>query len=285
MGERTILITGCSSGIGWAAAQTMAQRGWRVFATARADDDLDSLDRQGITAFRLDYRDTTTIAATVDAVFEATGGRLDALFNNGAFAIPGAIEDLPTEALRDLFEANFIGWHDLTRRVIPAMRRQGFGRIVQCSSVLGYMYLKYRGAYTASKHALNGYSETLRLELAGSGIEVSIIEPGPIRTRFEANAIAQFGKWIAPEGSPHEALYRRRLQQMETRGGGSAAAAFRLEPDAVVSKLVHAVESPYPRPHYFVTTPAYLLDGMRRVLPVSLMSRAMRRISDSETRD
>ncbi len=283
MTDRSILITGCSSGIGWASARAMAARGWRVFATARTEDDLAALAKQGVEPVHLDYRDTASIVDTADTVLAATGGRLDALFNNGAYALPGAVEDLPTDGMRDMFEANFFGWHELTRRLLPAMRRQGHGRIVQCSSVLGYMYLKYRGAYTASKHALNGYSETLRIELDGTGIHVSIIEPGPIRTRFDQNAVKAFKEWIDPTGSPHEALYRRRMASLDTgRGASQAASAFRLEPEAVVDKLIHACESWRPKPHYFVTRPAYLLDVMRRTLPPRLMSASMRMISDKE---
>ncbi|MEO1200845.1 MAG: SDR family oxidoreductase [Pseudomonadota bacterium] len=283
---RTILITGCSSGIGWDCARTMAARGWKVFATARTEADLQALAKQGVTPVHLDYRDAASIEAAITTVYDATGGTLDALFNNGAYALPGAVEDLPMDGLRDMFEANFFGWHDLTRRIIPNMRKQRSGRIVQCSSVLGFMYLKYRGAYTASKHALTGYSETLRIELDGSGVHVSIIEPGPIRTRFDANAVAAFKTWIDPTGSPHEALYRQRMEKLERgRGSSRTANAFQLGPEAVTQKLIHACESPRPKPHYYVTKPAYLLDAMRRTLPARAMSATMRAISEREAKE
>ena len=190
--NRSILITGCSSGIGAHCAHRLRGRGWRVFAAARKPADVDRLAGAGFDALLLDYADGASIAAAVDTVLSGTGGGLDALFNNGAYALPGAVEDIPTEALRAGFEANFFGWHDLTRRLIPVMRAQGHGRIVQCSSVLGYVPMKYRGAYIASKYALEGLSETLRLELLGTGIHVSLIEPGPIDSRFEPNALTVF---------------------------------------------------------------------------------------------
>ncbi|MEL6479621.1 MAG: SDR family NAD(P)-dependent oxidoreductase, partial [Pseudomonadota bacterium] len=175
---RSILITGCSSGIGLDAARQLAGTGWRVFASCRAEADCARLRAEGLASPRIDYQDPASIESGLADVLEATGGTLDALFNNGAYGMPGAVEDLPTDAFRELFEANFFGWHELTRQVIPVMRRQGQGRIVQCSSVLGFVALKMRGPYVSSKHALEGYSDVLRHELHGSGIHVVLIEPG-----------------------------------------------------------------------------------------------------------
>lgn len=182
----------------------------------------------GFEAFRLDYEDPDSIEATASEVLQLTDGALSAVFNNGAYAVPGALEDLPTEALRSLFEANFIGWHDLTRRLVPSMRANGSGRIVQCSSVLGFVALKYRGAYTASKFALEAYSDTLRQELKGTGIHVSLIEPGPIDTRFTQNALANFQRWIGEDGlqaSRHRKTYEKRRIRMEAGEPGPFAAA------------------------------------------------------------
>jgi NAD(P)-dependent dehydrogenase (short-subunit alcohol dehydrogenase family) len=248
---RSILITGCSSGIGHAAALAMQARGWRVFATARQEADIAALTEAGLDALRLDYADVESIATAVAAVLDATGGRLDALFNNGAYGQPGALEDLSTAALRAQFEANFFGWHELTRRIVPTMRRQGHGRIVMCSSILGFIAMGFRGAYTCSKHAIEAYADTLRIELAGSGIHVAAIEPGPIRTRFAENAIAHARRNIDIDGSVHADLYRRRLRKME-RGGTTFG---ELGPEAVVKALIHAAESPRPRPQYLVTAP------------------------------
>jgi NAD(P)-dependent dehydrogenase (short-subunit alcohol dehydrogenase family) len=186
---RSILITGCSTGIGRCAAQGMKARGWRVFATARKPEDIASLEADGVTALFLDYVDEASIAGALDAVLVATDGRLDALFNNGAYAQPGALEDVRTDVLRAQFEANFFGWHELTRQVVPVMRRQRRGRIVMNSSVLGLIALGFRGPYNCTKFAIEAYSDTLRIELAGIGIHVSVIEPGPIRTNFTRTAL------------------------------------------------------------------------------------------------
>ncbi|MXN64842.1 SDR family NAD(P)-dependent oxidoreductase [Stappia sp. GBMRC 2046] len=279
--RRVVLITGCSSGIGQTAAHALRGRDWWVFPTARKWQDVERLREKGFEAFRLDYEDETTIADTAEAVLERTGGRIDGLFNNGAYAIPGAIEDLPTSALRELFEANFIGWHDLTRRVLPAMRRQRSGRIVQCSSILGFIAMPYRGAYNASKFALEGYSDTLRLELAGTGIHVSLIEPGPIATKFTENAMANFHRVIGKAGmdvSPYRAAYERRLERM----AAGEPSRFKLEPQAVAKSLIHALEAPYPRARYRITIPTHAMSVARRLSSTRLLDRLLLRASDSE---
>jgi NAD(P)-dependent dehydrogenase (short-subunit alcohol dehydrogenase family) len=258
---RTIIVTGASSGIGAYCARALKRDGWTVFATARKPEDLAALEADGIEAFYLDYREPESIAALVESVLARTGGRLDALFNNGAHAQPGAVEDLPVEALRQQFEANFFGWHDLTRRVIPAMRRQRSGRIVMCSSVLGIVSMGFRGCYVAAKFALEGYSDALRIELANANIHVSVIEPGPIRTPFTKNAIAYARKNLDLENSVHAAFYKRRLRSME-KGGNTFG---ELEPDAVLEALIKACESNNPRPQYFVTLPTYGMSLLRRL--------------------
>ena len=177
---QSILITGCSSGIGHAAAHALAARGWRVFATARAEADVERLREEGLEALALDLADSASIEAAVEEVRERTGGRLTALFNNGAYGQPGAVEDLSRAVLREQLETNLLGTHELTTRVLPMMRAQGHGRIVQNSSVLGLAALPYRGAYVCSKFALEGLTDTLRQELTGSGIHISLIQPGPI---------------------------------------------------------------------------------------------------------
>lgn len=262
MAEKSILVTGCSSGIGEAAALTLHGRGWRVFATARKTADLERLAQAGVEAVPLDYTDADSIASCARRVLEATDGRIGALFNNGAYGQPGAVEDLPTPALREQFETNVFGWHDLTRRLIPAMRSNGGGRIVQCSSCLGLVSLKYRGAYNASKFAIEALTDAMRQELQGSGIHVSLIEPGPIATRFVEHALAAYKRNIDLVNSPHAEVYARRIAAME-RGGSSA---FKLGPEAVVDKLIHALESSRPRARYFVTTPTWMLAIGKRLL-------------------
>lgn len=264
MTQRSVLITGCSSGIGLAAAETMRDRGWRVFATARKPEDLQRLkDEVGVESVYLDYTGPQSIADAADAVLEATQGKLTALFNNGAYGQAGAIEDVPTEAVRQNFETNVIGWHDLTRRVIPAMRAQRAGRIVQCSSVLGLVAAPYRGVYASTKFAVEAMSDAMRMELKGSGVQVSIIEPGPIATRFVETAIRHYKANVDMENSAHAEVYRVRLAAMEDGG----KMAFKLEPEAVCKKLVHALEAKRAKTRYYVTVPTYCGAWFRRLLP------------------
>lgn len=265
MTAKSILITGCSSGIGLDAARTLRARGWRVFATCRQEADCARLQGEGLESFRLDYADEDSIVSALDAALGRTGGTLDAVFNNGAFACPGALEDLPRGALREIFEVNLFGYHDLARRVIPVMRAQGAGRIVNCSSVLGLVGIKWRGAYVATKFAMEGLTDVLRIEMKGSGVEVILIEPGPISTRIRENAIPHFEKWIDWQGSARAGEYaalRGRLYGVKTRPD-----AFELPPSAVTAKLIRALESPRPRARYYVTVPTYLMGLARRILP------------------
>ena len=265
--RRCILITGCSSGIGLDAARTLSARGWRVFASCRKPEDCARLQAEGLDSPLLDYADPDSIAAALEQVLAATGGRLDALFNNGAFATPGAVEDLPTDALREIFEANLFGWHELTRRVIPVMRAQGGGRIVQCSSVLGFIALPWRGAYVATKFALEGLTHTLRLEMRDTPVKVILIEPGPITTAFRRNAARQFERWIDWEASPRAEQYRRTLRK-RLYAISDRPDRFELPAAVVTAKLVHALESPRPRPRYFVTTPTWAMAILSRILPL-----------------
>ena len=264
MSERSILITGCSSGIGLASAREMKARGWRVFATARKPEDIARLrGEEGVESLYLDYAEPASIAEAAGQVLAATNGRLDALFNNGAYGQPGAVEDLKPDVLRAQFEANVFGWHDLTARLIPSMRAHRHGRIVFCSSVLGLVSAPYRGAYCASKFAIEALADALRIELAGTGIHVVLIEPGPIASRFLDHALEAYRRHIDLEGSPHREIYRTRVASLEA--GGSQT--FKLGPEAVAAKLVRAVESRKPKPRYYVTVPTYAVALLRRLLP------------------
>ncbi|MGB3553201.1 MAG: SDR family NAD(P)-dependent oxidoreductase [Jannaschia sp.] len=268
----SILITGCSSGIGLDAARTLRDRGWRVFAACRKPEDCETLRAEGMAGSpRLDYEDADTIASALAEVLDATGGTLDALFNNGASAIPGLVEDMPTDALRATFETNFFGWHTLTRQVIPVMRAQGTGRIVQNSSVLGFAAMPWRGAYNATKFALEGFTDTLRMEMVGTGIHVSLIEPGPITSRFRANAKANFERWIDWRASARRADYEVQIERL----GTSEPAKFELPPAAVTTRLIHAIESSRPRPRYYVTVPTHLGGVMKRLLPTRALDRIL----------
>ncbi len=274
--HRPVLVTGSSSGIGLAAARGLAARGFRVFATARRVEDVNRLQAEGFEAVRLDLDDDLSIASAVDAVLERTGGRLYGLFNNGAYGQPGAVEDLRRDVLRAQLETNLLGTHELTRRVIPVMRRQGAGRIVHNSSVLGLVAFAYRGAYVCSKFALEGLADTLRLELHGTGVHVSLIEPGPILSRFRENALRAYLANIDAEGSVHRDRYRAMERRLTKEG---AAQPFTLPPEAVVKRLVHALESRRPKARYYVTFPTYLFAMLRRALPTRALDLALRAAS------
>ena len=279
--SRSVLITGCSSGIGRVAADTLRERGYRTFATARRAEDVERLAADGHESLRLDLTDARSIDAALDEVLARTSGRLYGLFNNGGFGQPGAVEDLRVEVLRAQFETNVFGWHTVARRVLPGMRAAGEGRIVQNSSVLGLVTLRYRGAYNASKFAIEALTDTMRLELRGSGVYVSLIEPGPILSRFRANAFEAFKRNIDVESSPHRDVYRAVVQRLADE---DKEAPFTLPESAVVAKLLHALESPRPKARYHVTVPTHALAFLKRVLPTRWLDTVLHRISDAETR-
>ncbi|MEM1298502.1 MAG: SDR family NAD(P)-dependent oxidoreductase [Pseudomonadota bacterium] len=264
---KSILITGCSSGIGHHAAHALAKRGWQVFATCRKEDDCARLRGEGLESFRLDYTDEASIEAAWAEVLARTGGTLDALFNNGAHAMGGAVEDIPTQAWREIFETNFFGWHTLTRMVLPVMRKQGHGRIVQCSSVLGFGALRMRGPYISTKFALEGYTDTLRLELMGTNIDAILLEPGPIGTRIRLNAQAHYEKWTEKKNTPWAEFYKNTLEPRLFAPEGSDKDRFELTCEATTRKLIHALEAPRPHARYFVTTPTYMVAYLKRLLP------------------
>jgi NAD(P)-dependent dehydrogenase (short-subunit alcohol dehydrogenase family) len=278
---KSVLITGCSTGIGRCAAEGLRTRGYRVFATARQASDVAVLAQAGFEALRLDLDDSASIQAAMAEILDRCDGALYALFNNGGYGQPGAVEDLSRDALRRQLETNLLGWHELTCLVIPGMRRRGEGRIVQNSSVLGFVAMPYRGAYVCAKHALEGLTDALRLELRGSGIQLSLIEPGPIDTAFRRNALKKFVEHIDWEHSPHQAQYRALLGRLETEG---PALPFTLPPDAVVRCLIHALESPRPRLRYRVTLPSRLLAVVRRLLPDRALDALLKKISGGGAR-
>jgi len=269
---KTILITGCSTGIGKHCAIRLKEAGWRVFATARNPQDINMLQELGLDALELDYTDSASIKACFDAVLDKSGGQIDALFNNGAYGQPGAVEDLSTDVLRAQFEANFFGWHELTNLVLPVMRKQGHGRIVHCSSILGWVTSPWRGAYNASKFALEGLASTMRLELDGTDIHVSLIEPGPIETDFTKNALEKFLQNINQKNSAHQITYQKELKRLNSAGGTNR---FRLKPDAVYTKLQHALTSAKPKPHYGVTVPTHVMGLAKRFLPTRLVDKIL----------
>jgi NAD(P)-dependent dehydrogenase (short-subunit alcohol dehydrogenase family) len=269
---RTIIVTGASSGIGAHCARALKAEGWRVFATARKPEDIAALEADGIEAFYLDYREPDSIAKLLADVIERSGGKLDALFNNGGYSQPGAVEDISVAAMREQFEANFFGWHDLTLRVIPVMRAQGHGRIVHCSSIMAITPVKYRGAYVGAKHALGGLMMCLRAELLGTGIHVSLIEPGPVKSKIATNALVWFLKNVDYENSHHRDAYKAQLARLNA---GGSVSRMKLGPEAVHAVLRHALLSPRPRPHYLVTWPAKIGATLKRILPATLFYRVL----------
>lgn len=279
--KRSILITGCSTGIGRCVAEGLHERGYRVFATVRKQEDVEELNGLGLEAYQLDLANSSSIQSAVQSVLEKTGGKLYALFNNGAYGQPGAVEDLTRDVLRQQFETNLFGWHELTCLVIPVMRQQGFGRIIQNSSLLGFLALKFRGAYNASKFALEGLTDTLRMELDGSGIFVSLIEPGPVSTAFRKNALDAYIKNIEPEKSIHKEIYERLHDKLEHDG---AVVPFTLGPEAVLERVVHALESKRPKERYYVTKPTYVFAWLKRILTHRAMDRLLIKVSGAENK-
>lgn len=279
--NHNILITGCSSGIGLCVAHGLKQRGYRVIASARKSEDVSRLQAEGYECVQLDLDDSASIDQALAHVWEKTQGKLYGLFNNGAYGLPGAVEDLSRDALRAQFETNVLGWLELTNKVIPYMRRQGYGRIIQNSSVLGLVAFPYRGAYVASKFAIEGLTDTLRLELAGSGIQVSLIEPGPIRSRFRENALTAYKTYIDPSQSVHKQHYVATEKRLRKKG---PAMPFTLPPEAILKRVIHALESRKPRTRYYVTTPSYIFAFLKRVLPFSLLDRLLIKASGEGSR-
>ncbi|SER18505.1 Short-chain dehydrogenase [Nitrosomonas sp. Nm51] len=261
--KKTILITGCSSGIGYCAAKTLHNHGYRVFATARRPASVEMLLNEGLESFQLDLADSNSINLAFKSVMRLTNGELYAVFNNGAYGLPGAIEDLSREALRGQFETNVFGWQELTNLILPVMRKQGYGRIIQNSSVLGFVSLPFRGAYNATKYAIEGLSDTMRLELTGSNIFVSLIEPGPIESRFRENAVKMLLKYVDVEKSIHHERYHKVLKRLHTKG---PAVPFTLPPEAVLRRVIHALEAKKPHPRYYVTFPTFLFGTLKRFL-------------------
>jgi short-subunit dehydrogenase len=261
----SILITGCSSGIGLCAAQTLQKRGYQVFATARKDQDLENLKSQGIESLYMDMEDPASIQQGVNTVLEKTGGTLDALFNNAGYGVPGAVEDLTLAMLRKQFETNVFGPIELTNLIMPVMRKQGHGRIILNTSILGVITMPYRGAYNASKFALEAFSSTLRQECRGSPIFISIIAPGPIKTRFRDNAAKSYHETLENKPSVHESAYQNMQKHFDEPP--KSEIALTSPPEAVVAKLIHALESPRPKTRYYIGLPAHLFAFLRRILP------------------
>ena len=271
--NKSILITGCSTGIGYVCAHALKAQGFNVIASCRKPDDVQRLQAEGLTCIQLDLNDPISITQGAEQAISLAQGKLYALFNNGAYGQPGALEDLPTEALKAQFQTNFFGWHQLVQEILPHMRAHGEGRIIQNSSVLGFAAMKYRGAYNASKFALEGWTDTLRLELADTNIKVALIEPGPIETQFRQNALAAFEKWIDIESSPHRVAYEAQKQRLDNDKSNNK---FVLPAEACIDPVLHALTSDSPKIRYRITTPTKLFAVLKRVLPARLLDKILR---------
>ncbi|MCE0492999.1 SDR family oxidoreductase [Vibrio salinus] len=267
-----ILITGCSSGIGLCAALTLQKRGYNVIASCRKEQDVQMLQKSGLTCIQLDLADSSSIRQGVAQALEICGNNLYAVINNGAYGQPGAIEDLPIEALKAQFTTNFFGWHELTTLLLPYFRKQKAGRIIQISSILGFAAMKYRGAYNSSKFAIEGWTDTLRLELTGSNIHISLLEPGPIETQFRSNALNAFQHWIDIESSVHKEEYKKQLTRLNKEKSSNK---FTLPPESCMAPLIHALESGKPKIRYRITTPTKVFAILKRILPTKMIDKIL----------
>jgi len=273
--QKSILITGASTGIGYYAAHELKKAGYQVITSCRSLPDVMRLQREGLECVQIDLANSESIQQGFAQAMTITGNQLYALFNNGAYGQPGAVEDLPIKALRQQFDTNFFGWCELTNLVLPIMLQQGYGRIIQNSSVLGIAAMPLRGAYNASKYALEGISDTLRLELAGTGIYVSLIEPGPIESQFRKNALAALLAHVDIEKSRHGDSYRGAITRL---GKTETTTPFTLGPEAVYQRVIHALESKQPQARYYVTLPTYFVGFMKRILPTVLLDKLLRKL-------
>lgn len=267
--NRSVLITGCSTGIGRAAALLLRERGWSVFPTVRKTRDFEELKAQGFDPVMLDVAEEGSVRAATEEVLKRNGGVLGAVVNNAGFGQPGAVEDLTRDALRQQFEVNLFGLQDITNRLVPVFIHQGYGRIVQISSVLGRITIPMMGAYCASKHAVEALTDALRMELAGTGIGVSLVEPGPIVTAFRDTSHALAKRQVENVHSRFLDYYRRQIERDSERSRPERA--FELPPEAVAQKILHALESPRPKRRYRVTLVSYAGEVMRRVWPDAWM--------------
>lgn len=279
MTDKNVLITGCSSGIGLHLAQSLKKNGYQVFASARKYEDVEKLTQLGLRCLQLDVANSESIKSAVKTLFKETDENLYALINNAGFGQPGAVEDLKRDILREQFETNLFGLVELTNLLLPTMYQQGYGRIIQISSVLGFVAMPFRGAYIASKYALEGISDTLRLELKNTNIYVSLIEPGPITSRFRQNSLVLFNKNINSEKSRFHKNYQATISRLEAEG---PAVPFTLGPEAVTKKVLNALESNHPNPRYYVTIPTYLFAYLKRLLPTNTLDKLLSKSSKVE---
>lgn len=278
----TVLVTGCSSGIGYHVAKGLMERGYNVYTTARKPEDVTRLIAEGFKCLQLDYADSTSVQDLANELMLLVGTNLYGVFHNGAYGQPGAVEDLTRETLEKQFAANVFGWMELNNRLIVLMRHNNRGRIIFNSSVLGLISLPFRGAYNASKYAIEGFADTLRLELSDTNVKVSLIEPGPVESRFRANALQALKDNVNMEESVHRDRYKRTLKRLAKEGNVDP---YTLPPEAVLKKVIHALEHKSPQAHYYVTTPTYIMGTLKRLLPTKLMDMFIMKTAGGEMKD
>ena len=278
----TVLVTGCSSGIGYHVAKGLMARGYNVYATARKPEDVTRLIEEGFKCLQLDYADSESVQDLANELMLLIGTNLYGVFHNGAYGQPGAVEDLTRETLEKQFAANVFGWMELNNRLIVLMRHNNRGRIIFNSSVLGLISLPFRGAYNASKYAIEGFADTLRLELSDTNVEVSLVEPGPVESRFRANALQALKDNVSMEDSVHRDRYKRTLKRLAKEGNVDP---YTLPPEAVLKKVIHALESKSPQAHYYVTIPTYVMGILKRLLPTKLMDKFIMKTAGGEMKD
>ena len=275
----TVLVTGCSSGIGYHVAKRLKERGYNVYTTARKDEDVQRLINEGFKCLKLDYSDSESVQDLANELMLLVGTNLYAVFHNGAYGQPGAVEDLSRETIEKQFATNVFGWMELNNRLIVLMRHNNRGRIIFNSSVLGLISLPFRGAYNASKYAIEGFADTLRLELSDSNVKVSLIEPGPIESRFRPNALQALKDNVNMEDSVHRDRYKRTLSRLAKEGNVDP---YTLSPEAVFEKVIHALESDAPKAHYYVTKPTYIMGTLKRLLPAKWMDKFIMEVAGGE---
>ena len=274
---KTVLITGCSSGIGFCLAHGLRAAGYRVFATARKIDDVTKLKNLGFDAFLLDLASSNSIQAAISKVFQKTDS-LYALINNGAYGQAGALEDISREVLEKQFQTNVFGWHELTNLVLPSMKERNLGRIVYISSVLGFVAMPFRGPYVASKFAIEGLVDTLRLELKKTRIKLCIVQPGPIESKFRQNAFLAFKENVDASNSDYKKEYKAMIERLNS----DKNVQFTLAPESVLRCVLHALDSKAPKNHYRVTFPTKLFAFLGRILPSSWMDNILSRAEDGD---
>ena len=270
---KSVLITGCSSGIGLCLAHGLRSEGYRVFVSARNNNDVDQLKALGFESLLLDLSSSGSINDAISELYQKTDN-LYALINNGAYGQAGALEDISRDALEKQFQANVFGWHELTNLVLPKMRKENVGRVIYISSILGFVAMPFRGPYVASKFAIEGLVNTLRLELSDTNIKFSLIQPGPIESKFRANAYLAFKENVDSSKSNYKEQYNTMIERLES----DKNAQFTLPPDAVLKCALHALKSKSPKIHYHVTFPTKLFAFLGRILPSSWMDKILNNV-------